>query len=680
MPFWRRPYRFRWRRRRQYWRRRPRTTLRRTLYRRRRRRVRRRFPKRKLKRIKIEQWQPPTIKKLTIKGIYQLFFTTKDRIENNNTMYIDETAPFHIPSGGGWSLSQFTLQNLFDQHLRLRNWWTKGNDVLPLIRYFGCTMYFYYESNVDYIVSYDTNYPLRASRLTYNGAQPSVMLLSKHRKIIPCKYFNRKKKPYKRVFIRPPSQLKNQWYFQHNFADIPLVNIMATAASLDRFYAHANAITTTIRFLVLDPRIWLQHNFKDEPTYGYQPQQNQPLFGLSNGHETLNTIKFEDLIYLGNAQQYGYGTEFKNVQSGTTETRFTNYFTDKTHWGNPFMIDYLDHTKTTVKHNGDINSIKEKLKKKSWNFSTTLQELGGFTITTLPNLIECRYNPHKDKGIGNEVYFLPITNNANYGWDPMPNKPELIAKDLPIWCLYWGLVDWQKRAGTITSIETHALTVFKTKYIDPNNEVYYIPLGQYFLSERSQYFPPAQETLTSITKADQSNWHPKLKFQLDVINSICQTGPATVKLPKDTSVEAHVYYKFHFKIGGAPPPMELVKDPTSQPIWTIPNNINETPSLQSPGTPFEHFLYNFDQRGEYLTQKAISRLKKDLPTKEIISSITGPTGLNVPIQKTQESDSETSEEEEAHQTLQQQLLKQQREQHKLRKRIQLLLNKLSTLE
>lgn len=74
--------------------------------------------------------------------MYQLFFTTMDRIDHNNTLYIDSITPFHLPSGGGFSLTQFTLQNLFDQHLRLRNWWTKSNELLPLIRYTGATMYY----------------------------------------------------------------------------------------------------------------------------------------------------------------------------------------------------------------------------------------------------------------------------------------------------------------------------------------------------------------------------------------------------------------------------------------------------------------------------------------------------------------------------------------------------------
>nr|UGV39014.1 MAG: ORF1 [TTV-like mini virus] len=685
MPFWRRRYR-RYRRRPWYSRRRPRNTFWRTFRRRRRYRVRRHF-KRKLKKLHIQQWQPPTIKKLKITGMYQLFFTNHQRINNNNTLYIDAIAPFHIPSGGGFSLTQFTLQNLFDQHLRLRNWWTKSNDLLPLIRYTGCTMYFYYQENVDYIVAYDTNFPMKASRLSYNGTQPSVMQLMRHRKVIPCKHYNRRRRPYKKVKIRPPAQLKNQWYFQHNLADIPLVNLLATACSLDRWYTGYKAITPTIGFHILNSKFWLNHRFKDEPTYGYQPQENHPLFGLQNGHTDITQITIGELIYLGNAENYGYGTQLKLVITTQNETFWNKYFTDKTHWGNPFMTDYMVHTKQTVQCIISLSELKNLMSAKSYNMSTKLSEIkttgniSPFQITKQENFINCRYNPYADKGIGNEVYFLPITNNANYGWEPQPNKPELIAKDLPLWCLYWGLVDFHKRASTITSIETHGITVFKTQYITPKDEPYYIPIGEYFMSDRSEYLPPAQEHWeTQRTDGDEKHWHPKLLFQLDAITAICQSGPGTVKLPPDGSCEAHVKYQFHFKIGGSPPPMEIVTDPSKQPIWPIPNNFHENTSLQSPGTPFEYFLYNFDQRGDYLTKKAVARLKKDFPSKEIIPSLTGQTGLNIPTQKTQESDSDSSTEEETQTSIQRQLLQHRREQLELRHRIHNLLLKLSTSE
>lgn len=685
MPFWRRRwyYPYRWRRRR-FTRRRPRKTFRRTFYRRR-HWVRKRY-KRKLKKINVQQFQPHCIRKLKVKGTLQTFFTTNERTDHNNTLYIDEPTAFHLPGGGGFSLIQITLQNLYDEHLRLRNWWTKSNDTLPLIRYKGCSVRLYYQENVDYIFCYNNCYPMKCSRLCYNGMQPNVMMLMKHRKIVPCKYYKNRKKPYKKVFIRPPPQLKNQWYFQQSLANVPLVNFMTTAASLDRFYTPSSAITTTIRFFCLDPLIFNMHDFKNQTTYGYQPKPQKPLFGSPTAHR-FDDIYFDELVYLGNAYNYGLGSTFKQVQGqATTEMAWNRYFTDKQHWGNPFMQKYLDHEMMTVTSNKDIGSLKELFRQHNWNFHTKLKDINNWETGTFgemknPYYFETRYTPHKDKGIGNKVYFLHIDNKARQGWEPEPNKPELMARDLPLWCLLWGLPDWQKIAGLITTIETHGIMVIQSDYLQPKNQIYYILLSDFFITERSPYFPFAEgEHETQRSLSDEQNWHPKLSFQLPTITQICNTGPGVVKLPKDKSVEGKLAYTFYFSLGGCPPPMEIISNPQEQPIWNIPNNLNEQPSLQSPATPFQHFLYHFDQRGEFLTKTAADRLKKEYPTKEIIPSIAGASNLNIPPQKTQESDSETSEEEEDHQTL---LLKfqQQLQQHKeLRHRIRHLLKQLSTSE
>nr|UGV34843.1 MAG: ORF1 [TTV-like mini virus] len=668
-PYWKRRYARRRRLRRPIWR---------TIRRRRRPRVRRHRFKKKLKKLILREWQPKTIKRLTVTGMYQLFFTTMDRIDHNNTLYIDSITPFHLPSGGGFSLTQFTLQNLFDQHLRLRNWWTKSNELLPLIRYTGATMYLYYQENVDYIFAYDNCFPMKASRLTYNSTQPSVMQLMRHRKVVPCKHFQRRKRPYKKVKIAPPSQLLNKWYFQYDLADIPLVNILCTVASLDRWYAPASAKTPTIQLHSLDTKIWQKHNFKAQTTYGYVRKDGELLFGFEQVHKLSKNIKWGDFIYLGDALNIGEGIEYRSVP-GTGETKYNHWVTTRTNWGNPFMRDYLDKTKLTVITHKSWNDIKTYLATKNYNPETQLDDttLTWFREVELDNIIPCRYNPYADKGQGNVVYFLDITNNASQTWEP-PDKPELIARDLPLWTLLWGLVDWQKRANIITSVETHSILVVKTQYIKPP-ESYYVFLGDDFLLQRSPYFPYSEHD-PMISKSDEQNWHPKVSFQLTAINQICRTGPGTVKLPENNSCEAHIKYKFHFKIGGCPPPMELISDPSKQPKWPLPNNFNEQPSLQSPATPFQYFLYNFDQRGDYLTEKAIKRLKKDFTAKEHFSEIAGPTGLNIPTEKTQESDSETSTTEEEQTTLQQQLLQQRKEQLRLRHRIQYIMNKLSMLE
>nr|UGV39104.1 MAG: ORF1 [TTV-like mini virus] len=679
MPFWRRPYyQRRWR---YYSRRRPRRYISRTFRRRRRRRVRRRRFYKKLKKLTIKEWQPPTIRKLKITGLYQTFFTNIERIEHNNTLYIDAISPFHLPAGGGMSLSQFTMRNLFDQHLRLRNWWTKSNEYLPLVRFLGVNLYCYYLENVDYIIAYQNQFPMKANRLIYNSTQPSVMQLMKHRKIIPCRKYHNRRKPYKKIRIRPPAQLQTKWYFQSDFADIPLVNIMCTACSLDRWYTSAQAVTPTISFTCLDATIWQNHNFKDNPTSGYQKQPGQYMFGVvrnapAHPSENGSDIEIKNCTLLANTNNYQEGRPFSDIP-GTQEAKWTLFITQPTYWGNPFIDHYLFHEYPVYITQTPLSQIKQKLKELNWADTTKLNQLGTFTLLKTPNVFTVRYNPYRDKGIGNIVYVLPITNRAKTGWDP-PEDPQLVAKDLPLWTLFWGLADWFKRSEIISSAETHYLFVFQTKYTD-TEEKYFIPIGQYFLEGRSQYFP-ADSAQPQKTASDLRNWHPKMTFQLDQINRICRAGPGTVKLPDGISVEGHIKYQFYFKIGGSPPPMEIVTDPGKQPKWPIPSNFYEQTSLQSPTIPYQHFLYHFDQRGDFLTKTAAKRLKKDFQTETTFPSITESTWIDIPPQSPETSDSETSDTEKSEKTIQQQLKQQLREQQKLRLRIQSILNHLSKLE
>lgn len=158
------------------------------------------------------------------------------------------------------------------------------------------------------------------------------------------------------------------------------------------------------------------------------------------------------------------------------------------------------------------------------------------------------------------------------------------------------------------------------------------------------------------------------------------TGPGVIKLPEGTSAEAHMKYVFYFKIGGSPPPMATLTDPQQQPKYITPDNMLQTPSLQSPGTPIEYYLYNFDERRGQITKKAIQRMQKHQETETALFPIT-ETPFTCPIPSTKEiQTSDSSEEEEKETSLEEQLLLQRKQQKQLRKRINLLLNRLATLE
>ncbi len=94
-------------------------------------------------------------------------------------MYESSWVPAHLSNGGGFSVVQFTLENLYTQHEHLRNYWTKTNTNLPLFRYTYCRLKLYQSKYVDYLLKPQNHYPMTSQQLTYTATQPSLMIMQK---------------------------------------------------------------------------------------------------------------------------------------------------------------------------------------------------------------------------------------------------------------------------------------------------------------------------------------------------------------------------------------------------------------------------------------------------------------------------------------------------------------------
>nr|UGV37591.1 MAG: ORF1 [TTV-like mini virus] len=668
MPYWRTYYRRGWKtRRRRYWRRRSRYPFRRRFWRRRQYRVR----KKKLKSIKLKEYQPHFIRKLLIKGTYPVFLTTNERLTNNMTCYLESIAPHDYPAGGGFSICNFSLKMLYDENIIARNVWTKGNENMPLIRYRGVTITLYSQPEVDYLFYYHNAYPMQASYLTYLSTHPQIMLQTKHVKIMRCRKHSKNKKPYKKFFVRPPSQMQNKWYFQYDLATIPLLQTMTTVCSLDRAFLKADALSTTIGFYSLDTTEIENHLFTQVGTQHYMPQHNETIFlapGATPGKPITN-IKIGDLICLGQVDFNQPGTEIKhipNTSASSTKDKIRVAMTQSGYQGNPFYKEPLNPdtviVKTTKTYSELIyNNDSDYLKNTDFSYKKNY-------------IINCRYNPFADKGKDNKVYLLKITGGPHTdSWEP-PTEPELVWKDLPLWLLHWGYLDFQKKCGTQSQIDTNSVFVIYSKYITPQTNKFYVPLDFNFIHG---YSPYEHEILEP---SDTRYWHPKVRYQVQTINKIGTTGPFTLKIPDRNSCEGHIGYKFHFKLGGEPAPMSISIDPTKQPKYNIPSNLLQTTSLQSPTTPIEYYLYKFDERRGELTKKATERIQKDFEPEKTFLSITDPSTQCPTTFKQKETTSESSTEEEEQAPLETQLLHERRKQRLLRKRINLLLNRLTNIE
>lgn len=597
---------------------------------------------------------------------------TTERTGNNLNLYLETAAPHYLHGGGSFSISNFSLETLYKENIILRNVWTKGNQNMPLFKYRGCKVTLYNATNVDWLFYYNNSYPMKTDLIMYQSCQPYVMLMNNHTIVIPCKDSNNNRKKFKKIRIPPPTQMYNRWYFARDIAQIPLVQFMASQCSLDRMFSPSTAISTTIGLQVLDTTFWLNHQFTKSPTVGYNPKPNVLLFGLPNGSTDLNNIKLSTLTYLGNTDDYFKGTPISAVTQKTgTGTDFQQklrwYSTQKTWWGNPFRSGYFYGDERVVFTNNTWTQLIEK-------YSQDGNLGSNFTILT-QKYFEVRYNPYKDKGAGNKIYMLPIDNPLNnYDWSSTHADQDSIAENLPLWTLLFGYIDFQKKWDHIHSVETKHILVIQTNYILTEGPKTFVLLDTDFLHGHSPYRPEGE-----ITPSDQNYWHPKIAFQIRSIKDIINTGPATPKLPQNISGETHIKYNFQFKVGGNPAPMSIVEDPDDQPKFPTPDNLFPTTSLQNPTTPFQQYLWNFDERRNTITQKAIKRIQDYTEPETNLLSIT-ETSSSYKRPRSPETSSPETSDSEKDETPQEKIHRHRQQQKQLQRGINKLLNRLANLE
>lgn len=618
----------------------------------------------------MRQYQPPHIKRLKCKGTLPLFITTSETVSRNYTMYAYNTVPHLQPNGGGYSIITFSIGAFYQLFQKVLCYWTQSNDTLPLIRYTGCNIKLYHSEHTDYIATYHNCYPMKPSLDTYNSTHPTILQLNNRHRIMPCRKNRPNRKPYTKIKVKPPSQMIKKWYFQNEFAETPLLMLMVSSMSLDRYYMSSNSQSTTIGFTSLNTNIFQFHNFKTNPTSGYMPKDNIYIWALQNGETSIANEKVIKLIFLGQTELITTGktVERTHINSETWANTFSRYTTSKTDWGNPFEPTYLNEHVTILFTNKSPHQLYEHYATgKEFNQNTKIGD-GVFITPTEPLLWPIRYNPLADNG-NNHIFIEAINKVGQHNWS-QPTDPKLEGRSYPVWLSTWGFLDFQKdRLGD--ALDLDYIFVIVTDYMFPKLG-YIIPIDDDFLHGRSPY--GEDNSLPNI--GDQKHWQPKIRFQTRTINLIASCGPGTIKLPKQAAAEAHATFTFYFKLGGCAPHVNTIENPKLQPTYPTPDNFLQQPSLQNPEYPATSFIYNFDKRREIITKKAAKRLLQISPIKKTVSSITEQNRLHLQ-QALQEETSSDSEQESETQTLLQLLDQQRRKQHKFKQRILQLMQQIN---
>nr|UGV34813.1 MAG: ORF1 [TTV-like mini virus]UGV34823.1 MAG: ORF1 [TTV-like mini virus] len=671
----------RWRRRR--WYRRPRNFYwrPRKIIRRRYRRRRVRIPK-KLKRLHITQWQPSKIRQCNIKGLMCLFLCNKNRLGHNLAIYNNSIVPQHLPGGGGFSIYQFTLENLYTMHEYCRNWWTQTNNMLPLVRYVNCTLKIYQSEDVDIVFRYNTHPPLYSTQLTYPSMQPSMLMLLKNSLLIPSKKTHTIKKGYRKLRIHPPNLMQNKWYFQQDLSTKPLLVTHCVAASFDHYYISTQSLSNNATVPILNTALFQNRHFDHKSPDPYHAQQLGTqkiyLYATYAVPTTDGQVDPKELILLGESKKYTPGLTYTEYLKTTKVTgdKWQNYLQHiNIYQGNPFHNHYLNtngdeyHTLTLYQFAASgTEDWTTPYGAKTHTESQIPTKTQGLVELHNPFVYFTRYNPNSDNGSSNKTFLLPNF-KPEHGWDP-PSNTHLILEGFPLYIQWWGFVDFQKQQHEVINIDTSQIFATNTDTLHgaPQSVPCFVPLNQDFIEGRSPHEP-------GVNQLDINRWYPMVQHQELAINNLLASGPGTAKLNGKETVEAKMAYTFRFKFGGNPPPMVDLKDPTKQPVYPMPNNNISTNSLQDPTISPELFLYNFDQRRDFLTKQATERMQKYQETKKPIftDATTTPGPPAILHQTLQTSEDETSDSEKEEEEILNKLLKQRKKQQQLKQRIRQLL-------
>ncbi len=599
------PYRYRWRRtywnynqnRRRFRRRNTRKNFRNRPYRRR-RTVRRKklfkyrnYRKKKLKRIVLKQWQPDKIRKCKIQGIFPLFQAAPGTKSNNFEIRKELISPPTYPGGGGWSIFQISLNELYKRHERLENWWTYSNKGLPLVRYTHAKLKFYRQQTTDYVVNYQLSYPFELTKFHYMSTQPERMLMY-HKKIIVPSFQTspHMKRTYIKKRISPPKEFYNKWFFQRDLSKYPLVMITTTACDLQSFFISPGAENNTVHLWALNTNIFKHKDFKQQShePFGYIPQATYYLYAQPHntpGQKPKNT----ELIYLGNSNTRQEGETTNKQWSGPVGT---TYPYEK--WGNPFWHHYIQKNEQLWITKSQPTTV----------YTGSEKTIDAITEMTSDILTLCSYNPMADKGYGNEVYFVKLYTLED-GWET-PATLDLKITGFPLWIMLWGLEDFALKSGKLQHMETDYALVIKSSYIQPQLP-YYVFLSDSFYNGEGPYHINGD----LMNDRYKRNWYPSWQYQKEAIEQILMSGPGTNK--ENHQIQAHMYYNFYFKWGGSPAYVEGVQDPVQQPDYPLPNSEQQGFEIENPETdPINRIILNLMSDEIHLQQQLQKDLKKTL--------------------------------------------------------------------
>nr|UYM03121.1 MAG: ORF1 [Anelloviridae sp.] len=533
----------------------------------RRRRRKRRYHKvrRKRKAITIKQWQPDSIVNCKIKGQTVLVLGGQGKQMVCYTNVKKAWTPAKAPGGGGFGCEIFSLGELYEQYKFRRNIWTKSNIGKDLCRYLRCAFTFYRHPETDFIISYSRQPPFDLTKESYTQCHPLNMMLAKHKLILPSKTTKPLGKIKKRLIIKPVKQMITKWFFQEHFSTEPLLQINASACNFNYNNLGCCNVNQISTFFYLNTTFWQQPNW-DNASATYQPYPTVPqtlYFWSKKDYETKTTT-----------------TPTLEFRKPTTHDSSTDHDTG---WFRKEILQAYKVTKTEAK----------------------TDFLGVMPVN------ECRYNPNIDTGEKNVLW---LVSTFQTDWRK-PTDQVLIYKGLPLYIMLYGYLSYvQAMKGKRTDILLNYVVAIESPAFKPASQIGaegpIVPIDRTFYNGQAPYNEP-------IPYSFQKHWVPNVYSQIEILNTIVESGPLVPKYARTTNStwELDAFYCFYFKWGGPELTEPAVTDPHLQAVYEVPDRISTSLQIRDPAkqTP-SSILHPWDLRRGYFTKSALKRMSSNLST------------------------------------------------------------------
>lgn len=601
---------------------------------------------------------------------------------------------FNGPYGGGMTTTKFTLRIMYDEHLRHLNYWTVSNEDLDLCRYLGGTFYAYRHPTVDFIVQIHTSPPFLDTPLTGPSIHPGMLMLSKHKILIPSLKTRPNKKHKVKIRFRPPKLFQDKWYPQSELCDTTLITVFATACDLQFPFGSPLTNNICVNFQVLGS-VYKKHlSILPDKLSSYETYYDNNLYNNVQLYQTFQTIA----QIKPSATETGFSPTWQNCQnsnklneSGSNQTNCNDtwyygktYTNEIANAAKKIRTKYLNATRSALPLLQTVGN--ELLEYHTGIYSSIFLSAGRTYFETTGAYTDIIYNPLVDKGIGNKVWLDPLSKE-----DAVLNRKQakVLLEDIPIWAALFGYTEFAAKYTGDSAITANYRLTLRCPYTDPmlidrnNEDQGFVPYSKNFGNGKM----PGGSSNVPLTM--RIRWYPILFHQLELMEELVQSGPFAYKGDEKLAVLA-IKYIFRWKWGGNPVSHQIVRNPCKggSGARREPRSIQAvdpkyvTPALSFHSWDFRRGLFGkasierMSRESEtniYPTGPPRKRPKRDTDPYDS-GQEEGSLSRHLQLQPWVHSSQEVQSEEETQvpENLQEQLLQQLREQQQLRHHLQSL--------